>query len=178
MRSASIRYVAVSAAVAACSFTHLSRIARAADVSDTDKKFVADAGSGGLTEAKIGDYASTHGSNGVVKTFGQEMVTDHTSANKQLQDLCSQDGIDCPSSPNAMDQAEIDEVTKLNGPAFDKAYAADMVNDHDKTIALFKKEADDGTDPALKKFASDTLPTLQHHLEMAQAMSTQVADEK
>jgi putative membrane protein len=178
MRTPSIRLAALAAAVAACSFIHLSPIARAADLSNTDKKFVNDAASGGLAEVKLGEYASTHGSNGAVKTFGQQMVSDHSSANKQLQDLCSQEGIDCPSSPDATDSAEVDELTKLNGAPFDRAYATAMVNDHDQTIALFKKEVDDGRDPGLRKFASDTLPTLEHHLEMAQAMSTQVAGEK
>jgi len=44
------------------------------------------------------------------------------------------------------------------------------VSDHEEAVALFQKEASSGTDPDLKAFAQKTLPTLQEHLKMAQAL--------
>ena len=45
-----------------------------------------------------------------------------------------------------------------------------MVADHKATIALFEQEAKSGKDAELKAFASKTLPDLQGHLKMAQAL--------
>ena len=50
----------------------------------------------------------------------------------------------------------------------------DMVQDHKKDIAEFQKEANSGSDPDIKNFASQTLPTLQHHLQLAQEALNEV----
>ncbi|MGI8757603.1 MAG: DUF4142 domain-containing protein, partial [Acidimicrobiales bacterium] len=55
---------------------------------------------------------------------------------------------------------------------FNKMYVENAgLEDHQKTIDLFQKEADSGKDPALKAFAMKTLPTLKEHLQMAQSLS-------
>ncbi|QPQ51724.1 DUF4142 domain-containing protein [Chryseobacterium indologenes] len=58
-----------------------------------------------------------------------------------------------------------DDLKAKKGKDFDKAYADLMVSDHQKDIEEFKKEASEGTETALKSFASKTLPILEHHLK-------------
>ena len=43
-----------------------------------------------------------------------------------------------------------------------------MVSDHKKDIKAFEKEAKSGSDPDIKQFAADAVPTLKGHLSMAQ----------
>ncbi|MDF2455219.1 MAG: outer membrane protein-like protein [Cytophagaceae bacterium] len=43
-----------------------------------------------------------------------------------------------------------------------------MVSDHKDDIDLFEKESEKGNDPELKAFAASKLPTLKHHLQMAE----------
>jgi putative membrane protein len=54
---------------------------------------------------------------------------------------------------------------------FDRAFAKDMVSDHEKDIKEFRKEADKGRNPELKQFASQTMPTLEEHLKIARDLS-------
>ena len=68
----------------------------------------------------------------------------------------------------------MDRLSKLNGQEFYRAYMHDMVVDHKKDIAEFLKEASSGRDPDVKTFASNTLPTLQEHFQMAQTTERQV----
>jgi putative membrane protein len=136
-----------------------------------DKQFVLGAASAGMLEVKLGQYASTNASNADVKKFGDQMVTDHSAANDKLKNIASTANIDIPSQLSDADQAELDRLTKLNGADFDKAYASQMVDDHNKAIALFLEEIDNGTNADLKSFAQDTLPTLKHHLEMAKELN-------
>jgi putative membrane protein len=149
-----------------------------ADASDADKTFVATAASGGMAELKLGKYAEDNGSSENVKKFGKRMAKDHTKANKELEAIAKKHGIDVPTDLSADDAAIVDTLMKMNGADFDKAYAAAMVSDHQKTIDLFTEEAKNGTVPDLKKFASDTIPTLQKHLAMSQKMVTAVAEAK
>jgi putative membrane protein len=46
-----------------------------------------------------------------------------------------------------------------------------MVKDHNKTIADFQKASNDAKDADLKGWAGKTLPTLQMHLDSAQAIN-------
>jgi putative membrane protein len=42
-----------------------------------------------------------------------------------------------------------------------------MVKDHETDLAAFEKEAKDGSDPKVKRFADKTAKTVREHLEMA-----------
>lgn len=44
-----------------------------------------------------------------------------------------------------------------------------MVDDHQKAVTLFQKQAKHGESQELEDFAGKTLPTLEEHLKMARA---------
>jgi putative membrane protein len=141
-------------------------------VSDAD--FAKEAAEGGMAEVKLGQLAQDKGANQAVKDFGKRMVDDHTQADEKLQTIAGQEHLKIPTALDKHDQAEYDKLSKLSGDAFDRAYARDMVKDHQNDIAAFRQEADNGRDNGIKTFASETLPTLQDHLKMAREMKQTV----
>ncbi|HWG58514.1 MAG TPA: DUF4142 domain-containing protein [Candidatus Acidoferrales bacterium] len=141
----------------------------------TDKQFVQKAAEGNMAEIKLGELAQQNGTNDAVKNMGKRMVDDHTKANDQLKDAASQSNIMMPTTLSKKDQANYDRLSKLTGKAFDKAYARDMVRDHQKDIAVFRSEARHGQDAGIKNFASQTLPTLEQHLKQARQTLRTVA---
>lgn len=143
-----------------------------------DQHFMIKAAQGGMAEVQLGNLAKDHASSASVKTFGQQMVDDHTKAGDELKSLAAKKNITLPADVDAKDKATIDRLSKLNGAAFDKAYMRDMVADHKKDVAEFQKEANSGKDSDVKDWASKTLPTLQHHLQMAQDTEREVAGGK
>lgn len=66
-------------------------------------------------------------------------------------------------------QQEMTKLQKLSGSEFDKEFARLMVKDHEKDIAEFKKEAASGKG-SVQNFASQSLPTLEEHLRIAEAL--------
>jgi putative membrane protein len=142
-----------------------------------DKKFAQDADLGGMTQIQLGKLAEERSSNPAVKQFAQRMIDDHTKADNQLQQVASKESIMLPNSLDTREQDTLDKLSKLSGPAFDKAYAKDMVKDHEKDIAAFRAESRLGTDPNIKQFASQTLPVLQQHLELAKNLDKTVKKE-
>jgi putative membrane protein len=141
----------------------------------SDKQFAREAASGGLAEVKLGQLALDKGSSDAVKTFGRKMVDDHTKANSELQAAAAKANFAFPTTVKPSDQATCDRLSKLNGAAFDRAYARYMVQDHIHDVAAFKQEANYGKDPSIKAFASATLPTLVDHLKMARDMKQGVS---
>ena len=169
------RFLAQFAALAALSFGAVLFAQNSANrLTNPDSMFVTKAAQGGMAEVQMGQLATQNAENADVKSFGQQMVDDHTKANDQLKSLISSKGVTLPTSLDAKDQATYDRLSKLHGAAFDRAYMADMVRDHRADIAEFEKEASSGTDSDIKKFASDTLPTLKHHLSMAESADAKV----
>jgi putative membrane protein len=143
-----------------------------------DSTFATKAAQGGMAEVKLGELAKDHAQSDEVKNFGQQMVTDHTKANDELKSIAAGKNITLPTDLNAKDKATYDRLSKLSGAAFDRAYMRDMVADHRTDVSEFRKQAKSGTDPDLKAFASKTLPTLEHHLQMAESAEKAVKTEK
>jgi len=101
-------------------------------------------------------------------------VDDHSKANEKLKSVAAKDSMNLPSDMDAKEKANYDRLAKLQGAAFDRAYMKDMVKDHKTDVAEFQKEANNGKNAQLKAFASDTLPTLQEHLRMAEDTNTKL----
>jgi len=140
----------------------------AASKQASDQKFVMDAAKGGLAEVELGKLAQEKASSDQVKNFGKRMVDDHSKANDELQTLAKNKNITLPSDLDPKDKALKDRLSKLSGPAFDRAYMNAMLQDHRKDVSEFRTESTKGRDADVKAFASKTLPTLEDHLKLAQ----------
>lgn len=132
-----------------------------------DIQFVHNATEGNYAEVQLGKLAKDKGSNQAVKDFGQQMVTDHGKANDDLKTVADNKKITVNDKMNAKDQALYDRLSKLSGAQFDRAYMRAMVKDHEADVSEFRKESDRAKDAHVRGFASKTLPTLEHHLQMA-----------
>ncbi|HEX4053218.1 MAG TPA: DUF4142 domain-containing protein [Tepidisphaeraceae bacterium] len=176
--SRSIAVLAVMCLLAGCSSSDMSSDSTAGNgqsavvLSITDRDFVHDAAIGGMYEVQAGQIAAAKATSADLRQFGQKMVADHTQVNNELQQLASQKGIAIPTELNSKHQEMIDQLNKLGGSEFEQDYINGQVKAHEKTIELFQKEARDGQDNDLKAFASRTLPTLQHHLDMIKGIQS------
>jgi putative membrane protein len=137
-------------------------------LSEQDQKFAQDAAKGGMMEVRMGQLGLERGASPAVKSLSQHLVNDHTAANNELAALAKQKGVALPGDDAQM-AASMPFATK-RGDEFDKGFARAAVEDHQKDIAEFEKEASSGNDPDLKNWASKTLPTLRAHLAEAQAL--------
>ncbi|MEP6571977.1 MAG: DUF4142 domain-containing protein [Gemmatimonadota bacterium] len=146
----------------------------AAGLSAADRQFVETAGNGGLAEVVLGCLAKQRATNPQVKEFAQRMIDDHSKANQQLMQLSVQKGVTLALQLQGDPKAAMDKLSGLTGAAFDKAYMNDMVSDHQQDVAAFEHESTGGQDADTKALATQTLPTLRQHLELAQQVNAAV----
>ncbi|KJS30990.1 MAG: hypothetical protein VR64_12945 [Desulfatitalea sp. BRH_c12] len=139
----------------------------AAGLSKQDQEFVEKAAKGGLMEVQLGTIAAQRARSSEVKQFGQMMVDEHSKANQQLMEIAAQKNIHLPRQLDSDQQEMIQDFSKKSGSEFDSEYMNHMVDDHQEDIDVFKEQAEDGRDPALKQFASTTVPKLEKHLQKA-----------
>ena len=96
---------------------------------------------------------------------------DHGEHSQKVQSKAQELGVTPPKEPNAAQKAMYDRLSKVSGEKFDSLFVREMVSDHKKDIGKYEKEAK-STSP-LADFARETLPTLQHHLQTAEALENQ-----
>jgi putative membrane protein len=62
-------------------------------------------------------------------------------------------------------------LKSFKGTDFSSRYDSDQLSGHKDAVSLFERYAKAGDNPKLKDWADKTLPTLRHHLEMAQDLT-------
>ena len=169
----------------------------------TSQQFVSDAAIGGMKEVRLSEVALDKSQNPQVRAFATRMVRDHSAANAKLEQIARQKGLDLPATntfaiddpnwnnPIITGSEQVKEgyllttnipistyqdfkhLKSLTGKQFDDAYVQDMVSDHIMTIHEFEVAQRNLSDPELRQFAAQTLPTLRMHSEMAQRLENQ-----
>jgi putative membrane protein len=120
-----------------------------------------------MTEVELGKVALEKASSDPVKQFAQKMIDDHSKANEDLKQLASKENINVSDSLDSKHQSRVEKLSKLSGADFDRAYIKDQLKDHQQDVQEFQQEAQRGSDPDVKSFASKTLPVIKEHLSMA-----------
>lgn len=135
-----------------------------------DASFVTAAAQGGMAEIQAAQLALSTSKSPKVKAYAQKMITDHTQADDQLKQIATSKSVTLPTAPNDTQMQQMTTLQGEKGRKFDHDYLVDQVADHQQQLLLMQTEASSGTDPDLKKFAADTTPIVQSHLDMATAM--------
>jgi putative membrane protein len=131
--------------------------------------FVNEAATSDMFEIQASKLAAEETS-GDVQSFANEMVTDHTKTTADLKGLAPAANIALPTQMTNAQQKMLDKLKDLKGKEFAKQYMDDQVSVHKDAVSLFQRYGQGGDNEALKGWATKTLPTLQHHLDMAQGI--------
>jgi putative membrane protein len=141
-----------------------------APVDKESSDFAVKAANGGMMEVELGKIAQEKAMNPRVKEFGAMMVRDHGKANDELKAIAGNKNVTLPDSVGTDHRDHIMDISKKTGKDFDKAYIDMMVSDHKDDIDMFEKASGNLSDPELKAFATNTLPTLKAHQDSAKAI--------
>ena len=137
----------------------------------SDASFVKNAAISDMYEIQASQLAQTKAVSADVKSFASKMIADHTKTSDQLKSILSgKSGLKAPTAIDAKHKALIGKLNSASGADFDAVYARQQLDAHQQAVILFTGEGQNGKDSDLKNFASQTLPTLQQHLSMAQTL--------
>jgi putative membrane protein len=133
------------------------------------QKFLKEAIEGNFAEVQMGQLAQKQGGSDAVRAFGQMLEKDHSDASKKAVDVANSLGMTPPTEPSKKQKANYDQISKMSGAQFDKAFATHMVADHKKDIKEYERAAK--KKDAAGTYATETLPVLRKHLDAAQALN-------
>jgi putative membrane protein len=140
-------------------------------IAPTTADFVKEAAISDMFEIDSSKLAQDKG-NAPEKSFASQMITDHTKTTTELKGLVSSGKVkaDLPSALDSSHQSKLDKLRGESGKDFSSDYDSDQLSGHKDAVSLFERYAKGGDNADLKDWAGKTLPTLRHHLEMAESL--------
>ena len=158
----------LSSAASAQSVGEKTGINSTLGIAPTTADFVKEAATSDMTEIAASKIGEERG-NAEEKAFANQMITDHTKTSAELKEMVSGDAkAAIPATLDSSSQSKVDKLKDAKPDDFSSDFDSMQVSAHKDAVSLFERYASSGDDPKLKDWAGKTLPTLQHHLEMAQ----------
>jgi putative membrane protein len=130
-------------------------------------------------EVQTGQLAAERAVSGAVRDFGMQMVNDHTQAVADLKVALSHMHLGSRFTPPPQLDAHrtkmLHDLQGLHGPDFDRLYVRYQIGAHRQALAVMQGYAEDGDVPELRHLAADTIPMIQHHLDMLRDLRNTMA---
>jgi putative membrane protein len=144
----------------------------ALDITPTTADFVKEAATSDMLEIAAAKIAEDKG-NADEKKFAAQMITDHSKTTSDLKGMVSSGEVkaEIPTTLDSSSQKKLDRLKDTKPNSFASEYDPMQVSAHKDAVSLFERYSKSGQNPKLKDWAGKTLPILQHHLQMAQAMN-------
>jgi putative membrane protein len=141
-----------------------------------DKTFALQASQSNRSEIQLSQMALTQAASDGIKTYAQTMITHHTMAETELQDIVDDIDLDVNLTDTlAPDQVALrNRLMGLTGAAFDSVYINGQVMSHQKTLTIFDAQLSGGTNAKVRQYATEKRPAIQMHLDMADSLATTV----
>jgi putative membrane protein len=141
----------------------------------TAPEFAALAAGSDLFEISTGRLAEQKGGSAGVKSFGAQLVEEHTKSSAELKAALAkvQPPIPLPTTPPAELQAKVQALQGLNGEGFDRQFITNQIASHQQTLAALNAYVASGDNPALRDFAAKATGMVQKHLQQLNRMSQQ-----
>ena len=125
-----------------------------------------------LAELESGKLALQKSRSASVRSFAQRMVDEHTVALGELQAIAQRKGVALPTDTDLQQKALARTLAALRDETFDAQYLKRVgVGEHQRSAQLLKRIEGEARDAEMRALAARMLPTVQHHLQTAQAQA-------
>jgi putative membrane protein len=140
----------------------------------SDSTYIREAMSGNYLEVALGRVAESRAGDQSVKDFAKRMITDHNSMNDQWATVAKNNRLPVPLGLDPAGQQSVKQLQGLSGSAFDQAYMAEMVRQHEQALATFQRIASSAGTTEVRQLASSEMPTIREHVTLAQQVGNRV----
>lgn len=138
--------------------------------------FVRTASASNQWEIESSELALDRSENENVQAFAEQMVQDHEAVAERLAarlDERDDELMDPDTAGLDVKHAEmLTQLQEASDEEFDSLYLQMQLQAHEEAVALFEGFAESGNDQDLQRFAEETLPSLQGHLEMVRDLAS------
>jgi len=121
-------------------------------------------------EIALGQLAAQRAQNNRVKEFGSQMVEAHKKVRREAEELASKHQVPLSPKLTPEDKQKVDELSKLSGPEFDRAYMNFALHNHETSVEQFQQHVETMRYPDLREWFTSTLPVMKAHRDQARVV--------
>lgn len=122
-------------------------------------------------EIALGNLAKDRAVLSDVKSYGDKLVNDHSTADSEIKSIAKENSIDLTKTPADVDHASnmktMSELKTLSGDAFDQRFITFMAEGHEKVVREVTQARQNTSNAKLSALLDNLLPTLKHHRDTA-----------
>jgi len=154
--------------------TFLSLITVAFALSNTsssrkdDLQFLQAAANNCAWKMNLGDLAKKQAASNEVKKYGEKMATDHGQYYQELNRLADRKGVAFAADSDQVRKNTFVFLSQEYGAAFDRNYISLMIDDNQRDLSLYRKEAEKGHDEEIRAFAANIIKKLESYVLAAE----------
>ncbi len=143
-----------------------------------EQQFLTDAIRASVTEVDMARLALEKSQNEDVKNFAGMMQHDHTSVLQDFADIAQQKGMPLPNLATDEMKQNKERLSALSGSDFDREFVNMMVASHQKSVDMFRDQANTAQNEDVKRAVSDKLPSIETHLAKALELQSKLFTSK
>ncbi len=134
----------------------------------SDTRFVQTQLENNLAEIDMAQVALQRSQDQNVRNFAQKMITDHTAANGTLMPIAQGQEIGMPTAVSPKHQQMLDQLSQLNGVAFDTNYINMMIAGHEEVLGQMNEQLTNGQSQVINVWVQNTRPVVIQHEQIAE----------
>jgi putative membrane protein len=143
-------------------------------VNQSEELFARTATQDHLFEIELGRLAQKKSGDKDLVAYANGLAKEHMSALVDLTDLIKDEDIEQSKVLTPDAQRELDRMSRLNGPEFDREFANMVVSDHEKSIETYRKALVHAEDPDMIAYIEGSIPKLEKHLQTGQELQSKL----
>jgi putative membrane protein len=140
----------------------------------SDSKFIQEVTADNLLETNLGQLAERKAESSEVRQFAQRMIADHNRLQSDWMNMASRNGLALQPSYGKHHRTKLEQLQKLSGKEFDRAYMTLMIQNHKDYVDYFRKEGRAANSAPVRELVSAGLPTLEQHWSQAKQIGAKV----
>ena len=126
-------------------------------------------------ELALAALAQRRATGEAVKRFAARITADHRAYDEALRRSAQAKGVPAPATPSRADEARLERLASLAGPAFDRAFLTEIRRSHAEHVRDLRSEASHVADPGLRRLLEGALEAEARHNREARALQGAVA---
>ena len=123
-----------------------------------------------LKEIALGKIAQQKASTDEVRSYADQLVNDHTSADQLVLATAQKTGAHLRTATTARSKVTDQKLSTANGAQFDRTFLEETSADHKKLMSALQQEREDASDDNIEALIDKIMPILQQHHDLAQIL--------
>ncbi|GAA3639898.1 DUF4142 domain-containing protein [Lentzea roselyniae] len=134
-----------------------------------DRELLVKVRQAGLWEMPMGELTATKGSNARVKQIGRMIMLDHMMLDAATKKAAATLGVTIPDVPSPAQQSWMDEISALDGDAFDQAFVARLRAAHGQVFMFVAKVRSQTRNDTIRPFAQAGIDVVMKHMTLLES---------